>query len=76
MRSFFTSRAAAESYVGVGGGGGQGQGQGDVLLFCVWMRRKAYKKCIKACKSVYENVGKDIKAYESIWKHIKAYKSM
>ena len=29
----FTSRAAAESYVGVGGGGG-GRG-GDVLLFCV-----------------------------------------
>ena len=47
---FFTSRAAAESYVGVGGGGGGGRG--DVLLFCVWMPRKAYKKYIKACKSV------------------------
>ena len=32
-RNIFTSRAAAESYVGVGGGGG-GRG-GDVLLFCV-----------------------------------------
>ena len=31
--SLFTSRAAAESYVGVGGGGG-GRG-GDVLLFRV-----------------------------------------
>ena len=34
MRRVFTSRAAAESYVGVGGGGGGGRG-GDVLLFCV-----------------------------------------
>ena len=32
--TFFTSRAAAESYVSVGGGGGGGGGGDDVLLFC------------------------------------------
>ena len=46
----FTSRAAAESYVGVGGGGGQGRG--DVLLFCLFLVWKSIWKCLNAYESI------------------------
>ena len=59
----FASRAAAEPYDGVIKGGGR---FAFLHIFGVWMRMKVYERHIKAYKSVYENVGKDIKVYESI----------
>ena len=58
---FFASRAAAEPYDGVIKGG-----EGTFCVFAHFWRLNAYERHIKAYKSVYENVGKDIKVYESI----------
>ena len=62
LRNFFASRAAAEPYDGVI----KGVVQGTFCVFAHFWHMKVYERHIKAYKSVYENVGKDIKVYESI----------